>query len=202
MELLRDYPGKMFIGMNNGERVYLSKPYWSCGWYWGFGYVGNKDCSYHLSGLEKGLNMYGALKKHFEDTFIVRESQMWQFCEIVKTIYHMKETAEVFGRGGVHYTTNPCKDLIIDTDLVDRINSKIIPELIDKMYNILESNVDNVKLFKKVESLFIKGDTSKVIKFMNENSLTPDDVKKHLSKSDFNIIHGYYWTDYHKNKKK
>ena len=32
-----------------GERVYLSKHSWDCGWYWGFGYVGNRDCHFHLS---------------------------------------------------------------------------------------------------------------------------------------------------------
>lgn len=35
---------------NNGKRVWLEKPSWDCGWYWGFGYLqtmqGNREPSY------------------------------------------------------------------------------------------------------------------------------------------------------------
>ena len=42
---------KVFFGTNKetGERVWLDAPSWSCGWYWGFGYLGSKNCHYHLS---------------------------------------------------------------------------------------------------------------------------------------------------------
>ena len=47
---MKNYP-KILIGKNNNENIYLSPPKWDCGWYWGFGYLGNKDCHYHVDGL-------------------------------------------------------------------------------------------------------------------------------------------------------
>ena len=62
------------------------------------------------------------------------QNKLWTFCEVVQTIYHLRETAEVLGRGGSHYTTNPCADLIKNPDEVKRINEVLIPKLIDEMY--------------------------------------------------------------------
>lgn len=31
------------------DRIALYAPTFDCGWYWGFGYLGNKNCHYHLS---------------------------------------------------------------------------------------------------------------------------------------------------------
>jgi|LakMenEpi03Aug12_release.lakeMendotaPanAssembly.Ray.scaffolds.fasta_scaffold207512_6 hypothetical protein len=135
MKLLNSYPSKFLLGKNNEENIYLSVPSFDCNW--GFGYIGNKNTHYHLYSLMKETDLYNGLKKHFGDTLTIKEENLYEFCEIVKTIYSLKETAEVFGRGGSHYTTNPLKGLIIDKDLVNKINGKLIPELIDYMYKIL-----------------------------------------------------------------
>ena len=44
---------KIALGKVDGNTIYLSSPSWDCGWYWGFGYLGNKDCHYHIDGLTK-----------------------------------------------------------------------------------------------------------------------------------------------------
>ena len=46
-----------------GESIYFYKPTWDCDWYWGFGYLGNKNQHYHLSDYANGrnINMYDAL---------------------------------------------------------------------------------------------------------------------------------------------
>jgi len=41
MKTLREYPKKTFLGISEGEKIYLTAPSWDCGWYWRFGYLGN-----------------------------------------------------------------------------------------------------------------------------------------------------------------
>ena len=42
---------KVFFGTRkeDNRRIYISKPPFDCGWYWGFGYLGNSREHYHLS---------------------------------------------------------------------------------------------------------------------------------------------------------
>lgn len=145
-KLLREYPENVYMGMTeDGDRIYLRRPSWDCGWYWGFGYLGNDNCHYHLSGLtsEHKNNLWNALRKEFPiDTGagagavaqMWRRKTLWEFCEVVKTVYTLREAAEVLGRGGAHYTENPCKELIQNPDEVKRLNEVVIPRLIDEMY--------------------------------------------------------------------
>lgn len=154
MKTIRTYKEKTFLGKSNGENIYLTAPSWDCGWYWGFGYLGNNRCHYHVSGLEKiesynlqkevwqydFVNLYDGFKKHFGDTFIVKnDSDIWKLAELFKTFYTLRECAEVLGRGGSHITTNACKDIIINKNEVDRINSIVLPAIFDEIYTILES---------------------------------------------------------------
>lgn len=162
MKTLSNY-NKVLLGYNDNQPIYLSPPSWDCGWYWGFGYLGNKNCHYHLSGLAKEVNYYDGLKNHFGKTLNIRESDIWTFAELVKTAYSLKEMAEVIGRGGSHYTTNPCKDIITNKEEAERINSIVLPQIFEEIYKLLERNKDNKKLFKKLVSVDSKGDTLKII---------------------------------------
>lgn len=145
---------KIFLGYAEGikkvsNRVYLSPPSFDCGWYWGFGYLGNATSHYHVSGLEgreNGFNnLHDGFKKHFGDTLRVNKSDMWTLAELFKTFYNLKETAEVLGRGGSHYSQNPCKDIIINSDEVTRINSKVLPAIFKEIYKILSRYNGNKK---------------------------------------------------------
>ena len=80
-QTLPNYPKSIFIGINNDEKIYLSAPSWDCGWYWGFGYLGNKNCHYHVDGLnaKENINLFDAFKKHFGTSLVVRDSQLWTF---------------------------------------------------------------------------------------------------------------------------
>lgn len=215
MKTLSNY-SKILLGYNNNEPIYLSPPSWDCGWYWGFGYIGNKNCHYHVEGLKKietynheakafthkSVNLYDGFIEHFGNTLKVRPSDLWTLVELFSTFYALKETTEVLGRGGSHYTTNPVKDLIINTDEVTRINSIVLPQIFEEIYKILHRNQDNDKLFKKLVTLNLKGDTKKVVKFMNDNNIKTDDLKviKDLTKDDYHIIHSYWYKDFHAKK--
>ena len=215
MKTLSNY-GKILLGYNNNEPIYLSPPSWDCGWYWGFGYLGNKNCHYHVDGLTKiktynseakvfttkSVNLYDGFVEHFGNTLRVRKSDLWTLVELFSTFYKLKDTAEVLGRGSSNYTTNPAKDLIINKEEVKRINEIVLPQIFEEIYKILWRNADNEKINKKLISLNLKGDTNKVVDFMLENNIKPDDLNdiEGLTKEDCNIIHSYFWGRFHNKK--
>lgn len=134
-----EWTEKHYMGTVSGERIYLSPPSWDCDWYWGFGYLGNNNCHYHLDGLNRELNLYDAIKKHFGRSLVIKDDKdLWTFCELVLSAYTLKETAEVLGRGGSHMTTNPCADIIINKDEVTRINEIVLPAIFNEINKILE----------------------------------------------------------------
>ena len=214
---LSNYPSKIYIGKNNDEKIYLSAPSWDCNWYWGFGYLGNKNCHYHIDGLTKHenynfekkcyeyefTNLFDGFKKHFGSSLIVRDSQLWTLVELFSTFYKLRETAEVLGRGGAHYTNNPCKDIIINKEEVDRINNIVLPNIFEAIYKILIPAQDNETINKQLVKLNNKGNTKNVVDFMLENKITTDDLKNivGITAHDFNIIHTFYWNKYHSEKK-
>ena len=143
-KLLRDYPKHVYLGKLDGEDVYLARPSWYWGWYLDFGYVRNKTLRTHLKKMcnveNRTVNLWDGLQHHIKGGKIKRmhvQDKLWTFCEVVQTIYHLRETAAVLERGDSNYTTNPCADLIKNPDEVKRINEVLIPKLIDEMYILL-----------------------------------------------------------------
>jgi len=169
MKTLFNYPAKIYIGRNENENIYLSAPSWDCGWYWGFGYLGNKNRHYHVDGLNryKNIDLFDAFNKHFGASLVVRESQLWRLCELFKTFYTLKETAEVLGRGGSHFTTNPCAAIIKNSDEVTRINTIVLPAIFEEIYKILIPAQDNEKTDKQLVKLITKGDTANVFQVVS-----------------------------------
>ena len=149
---------KVFFGTNKetNERIYLDNPSWDCDWYWGFGYLGNKNCHYHLSSYQqkdllftlsdgchqlitekRNMHIVDCLKADYDLNPKILKN-IWVFCELVLTAYALKESAEVIGRGGSHTTTNPCKDIIINKDEVARINEIALPAIFEQIANIFK----------------------------------------------------------------
>jgi hypothetical protein len=132
---------KVFFGTRrtDGKRIYLSKPSWDCNWYWGFGYLGNSQEHYHLSGYanHRNINMHDALLSDYELNEKIKEN-LWSFCELFSTAYKLKEAAEVLGRGGSLYTCNSCKSLIINKEEAKRINEVVLPAIFNEINKIIE----------------------------------------------------------------
>ena len=155
MKTIRTYKHKTLLGQVNGENIYLTSPSWDCDWYWGFGYLGNKNCHYHIDGLKtietynfgkkcfeyEFVNLYDGLKRHFDEgTFIVtKDKDIWKLAELFASFYLLRKTAEMYHLGGAHYTSNPCKDLIKNDIEYQRINNEVLPVIFDEIYKILES---------------------------------------------------------------
>ena len=131
---------KIYFGTANktGEKIYISIPSWDCEWYWSFGYLGNKDCHYHLSKYANGrnINMYDALKADYILNPKIDKS-LWEFCELSQTIYTIKEYAEVLHRGGAHYTTNSCKSIIKNAPELYRLNNIVLSHVMQNLWNLI-----------------------------------------------------------------
>lgn len=127
-----------------GIKHYVKAPSWDCGWYWGFGYIrtftNNRapemsrdiDSHYHWESFKD----YPQPNHLIETPFT--QNEWWKLRELAKTIYTLRETAEVLGRGGSHITTNPLRELLTDETMVKRINEELIPKLWEEMRKILE----------------------------------------------------------------
>lgn len=122
-----------------GESIYFYKPTWDCDWYWGFGYLGNKNQHYHLSDYANGrnINMYDALIGDYDLNENIKKN-LWKFCEVAKTIYTLITTAEVLGRGSSNYTHNPFEALIQNKAEVERINEVVLPQMIQYLYDMFD----------------------------------------------------------------
>lgn len=152
-KLLREYPKFVKLGTSShfSGDVFIVRPTWDCGWYWGFGYLERWDSrkddidfhshiDYEFGTNKDGrrCNWYEGMKEVLDKGDVFKnDSDRWKFLEIVKTIYNLKMTAEVLGRGGSHYTKNPLSDEIKQHNEVRRINQYLIPKLIDEMYKVL-----------------------------------------------------------------
>lgn len=141
-------PKVLFGHKLDGEVIYLDLPTWDCNWYWGFGYLGNRQCHYHLKtykeeggfGKHRDIDMFEALKADYKlCPALADDNNLWKFCELVKTVYALLEVAEIFHRGGSHYSSNPCKDLLKSPEQYKHINEVLLPALfkeIDKIFGL------------------------------------------------------------------
>ena len=147
-KMMEAYPANFRMGVRHGRGISLRRPSFDCDWYWGFGYLGNTQCHYHLNSLEtmdwqndglRDKNLFDQLKIHFGDSLTIKDdADLWKFCEIVTTIYTLKEAAELFCHGGSNYSTNPDKDFLKDDAMYLRIVKEMIPAQIASLYRVLE----------------------------------------------------------------
>jgi hypothetical protein len=148
---------KILLGIDKDtrEKIYLSKPTFDCGHYWGFGYLGNKNCHYHLNAYQQKthfLELADGTYKHLIEKRNVHikdcleadydlnptiQANIWVFCELALSIYTLKAAAEVLTRGGAHTTTNPCKDIIKDEKQAAHLNGVVLPEVIQTLWDLI-----------------------------------------------------------------
>lgn len=132
MKLLDDYP-KIFLGIDHDdEEIYLYPPEWACDSYWQFGWIGNANLHTQLQWAAKPSQIANYFK-----SFILKDEKLWVFLELLESIYLLKRMAELYQIGGIHITTNPCKELLQNLDQCDHINRFLIPKLIDEFYKVL-----------------------------------------------------------------
>lgn len=127
---------KIYLGKDlDGESVYLTKHSWDCGWYWGFGYLGNSNCHYHMSSwLNKKEACY--LKNHLSESPILDQEHWWQLGDLFKQAYALQEMAEIYHRGGANWTSTLNRGLGKDQEMCDRLN-KDLERVLDNIWEFL-----------------------------------------------------------------
>lgn len=151
-------PDKIYFGTrkDDNSQIYIDKPTFDCGWYWSFGYLGNKNCHYHLKAYQekdivyidkfdklhiltenRNVCMRDALLQDYELNPKI-EANLWQFCELALTIYALKESAEIFHRGGSYMTTNPGKTMLKNDSLYLEFVSVLIPSQCQLLWDLIQ----------------------------------------------------------------
>jgi hypothetical protein len=147
---------KFLLGVDkDGYQYWLEKGTWECGWYWSFGYIrygGNFSHFDTLFGKDEkdfACNFYDGFTARITESPLYQPGEnntnhkrLWEFCDLAKTIYTLKEAAEVLGRGGSHYIGDPlCKDIVKDEAYVKHLNEEVIPKLIKTAEGLLDPDV-------------------------------------------------------------
>lgn len=138
--LMQKYPKNFNIGTKYGRGIMLRRPSFDCDWYWSVGYLGNSDTHYHVKNVEdkQNLCMFDRFKLHFGASLrITDDKDLWLFCEIMTSLYQLKETAELLHRGGMHQTKNPDQELLKNEELYLHFVKVLIPAQIDSLYKVL-----------------------------------------------------------------
>lgn len=130
---------KIYLGKTReyGESVWLEKHKFDCGWYWAFGYIGNRNLHMHISSLIKHPSNYEPdwtnVSHQFKSTWLTQK-QWWILRDLFLTCYTLKEAAAVYRHGS--YNTSDALPLTpINRDMENKINAD------------LESTLNNVWIF-------------------------------------------------------
>jgi len=116
-----------------GKGIKLSAPTFDCDWYWGFGYLGNKNCHYHLDSYKQSnMNLRDYLINEFGDSLRITENRdLWVFCDLMVSAYTLNEAAEVYYRGGSHYCRTVISPKLKQLDKYQDIVSRELPLIFD-----------------------------------------------------------------------
>lgn len=135
----------------NGDYIWLEAASWDCGWYWGFGYVEtytyprrpdlSRDIQSHthidcLLWKQGGHGYLHHLNQIMSES-VLTERESWEFSDLMKSFYTLKETVEVVGRGYSHLTVSGRVDACVDVDMVKKINEEMIPAIFERVYKLL-----------------------------------------------------------------
>ena len=148
-QIIHKFGKHYLLGIDkDGIKHYLDDPSFDCGWYWGFGYihtftnnrnpVASRDISshYHFDSFGKDKCMYDGIKEKFTE-LTVSDKELWTLCELMKTAYIMRSYSDMLHSGGAHYTTNPIKEEIKNSDEYNRINHELLPKIFEEVEKIL-----------------------------------------------------------------
>jgi hypothetical protein len=112
---------KVLLGKIDNENIYLTKHTWDCDWYWGFGYVGNRNQHFHIDSLIKGEF---EVNKIFSETTLKQET-WWIIRDLFIQAYGLKKAAEIYRYGGHQTTVKGLTDLLRNQDKADQLNADL-----------------------------------------------------------------------------
>ena len=118
----------------DGENLWLEKHSWDCGWYWGFGYVGNKNSHFHFDSLMEGT------KYQASDIFAqtnINDNDWWVIRSLFKQAYALRSAAEVYKNGGNQTFLAGTTDVIKNEEMATRLN-RDLEVVLDKLWDVVQ----------------------------------------------------------------
>ena len=112
---------KLLLGKQGHESIFLTKHQWDCGWYWGFGYIGNHNHHFHIDSL---ISSETDVSKIFTQTTI-SQSAWWIIRDLFIQAYALKAAAAVYSYGGYQTTKVGITDLIKSSDMEKKTNADL-----------------------------------------------------------------------------
>ena len=116
------------VGIAAGENVWLEKHKWDCGWYWGFGYVGNLRCHFHFEALlypKDANNTVQYLASELFEKTCITDDEWWVIRDLFVQAYALKGAAEVYRHGGHQTTKAGLTGIIKNTERAAQINADL-----------------------------------------------------------------------------
>lgn len=134
----------------DGEKYYLQRGKFDCGWYWSGGYINTfnrkkSDISLHThykTGEVNGnkfsdiTSQDSGFNKIFKLTTLT-EDEKWTFHELMRTFYIMRDAMDLSHRGGANISSKkPLKEQIQNTDVYEHYK-KLIAQLHKELDKLL-----------------------------------------------------------------
>lgn len=119
---------RIYLGVNSdGESISLKKHKWDCGWYWSFGYVGNRNLHYHIDSMINHPSHYDDkwtnVTRQFRETWLTQD-QWWILRDLFITAYALKKAAECYRCGG-HQTHKARDHHVVSADMATLLNADL-----------------------------------------------------------------------------
>lgn len=132
----------------NGNNISLDDFSWDCGWYWGGGYLGNRNCHYHLSSYfgKNRMNAFDAIKQDFGSSLDMTDAELFRLLELFNQFYKIRDAAEVLHRSV--FTSQGKSEKEINESLSKNLNTQLSDVVIPEIRKHCELIKENRKLRK------------------------------------------------------
>ena len=139
------------LGRDHGGKCHwIEEGRFDCDWYWGIGYIKtfsnntrpqlSKDWLSHnhfdTMFLNGNWNVFDRIKWFFAETPF-SDKEIWKICELMNAMYIARNYSDMLHRNGSGCTTNPVRDVIANDAEYKRINEKVIPAMLNSLYEIM-----------------------------------------------------------------
>lgn len=122
----------ILLGRKDNESIFITKHSWDCNWYWGFGYLGNRNHHFHLESL---LGAETSVDAIFSSS-IFNQRQWWIIRDLFIQAYALKKAAAVFRHGG-YQTTNALTRMVVNPVMEAEMN-KCLEKVLDAAWKYME----------------------------------------------------------------
>lgn len=123
---------------------------WDWGWYWGCGYIEtftnnkspelSRDIQSHSHFDSMFLRQNKCVENAFNEFFadsVLTKDEVYELCDYMMSMYKLKNIGELFTHGCSWQTERAKLETLTREDLTKEVNEKMLPELFNKIRDLL-----------------------------------------------------------------